>query len=262
MPARRCFGSLRTATAIAPHSGSASVRTLAAIALAAFALASPGAARAQVAASAAIESDFRFRGFSLTDGHPAGTLQLSYDHPSGFYANAAASGVARNGGVDFLGYQVNAGYARRVTPEMSVEAGVVHRWFRYRYDYLGNTYSSDATYPEAYVGAGVRNFSARVYYSPHYFREDVSTLYGEIEVGLEPVTGLRLAGHVGGLAYLTVPDSPYFDGRSILDWRISASKQLGRFEIHTAVSGGTPETYHRALGENGTAVTVGASVNF
>jgi uncharacterized protein (TIGR02001 family) len=230
--------------------------------LAALAVVSPGAARAQVAASAAIESDFRFRGFSLTDGHPAGTLQLSYDHPSGFNANAAASAVARGDAVDFLGYQVNAGFAQRVTPELSLDAGIVQRWFRYRYDYFGSTYISDATYPEAYVGAGVRNFSARVYYSPHYFRDDASTLYGEIEVGLEPVPGLRLAGHVGGLAYLTVPDAPFFDGRSMLDWRISASKQLGRFEVHTAVSGGAPETYHRALGENGTAVTVGASVNF
>ena len=97
-------------------------------------MASPGAARAQVAASAAIESDFRFRGFSLTDGHPAGTLQLSYDHSSGFYANGAASAVARDGGVDFLGYQVNAGFAQRVTPELSLDAGIVQRWFRYRYD--------------------------------------------------------------------------------------------------------------------------------
>ena len=219
-------------------------------------------ASAQVAGTLSVDSDFLFRGYSLSDGHPTATMQLSYDAPSGFYLNGAATGVLRQGDPDFLGYQANAGYARRVGTDLSVDGGLVHRWFRYSYAYHGYPYRGSATYDEAYVGLSRGGLSGRVYYSPHYFVAGASTIYGEAEAGVEPASGIRLSGHIGALSYLTSPDIYHFDDRTRLDWRLSASKQIDRFDVHAAVSGGAPEIDQYAVGNDGIKVAIGASASF
>jgi uncharacterized protein (TIGR02001 family) len=210
-----------------------------------------------VAGSVSVDSDNRYRGYSLSDGRPSATAQLSYDHVSGLYLSAAVTGVARRDGPDLLGYQANLGLARRVSSTVSLDAGVTHSVDRYRY--LGINYP--ASYDEAYIGANAHNVSARVSYSPHYFQSGVSTLYGEIEAGTQPAEKWRLSGHVGVLTYLTAP--AYFETAARYDWRVGVSRQLGALEIHTALSGGGPrEPYPYELGRSGTALTVGASLNF
>jgi uncharacterized protein (TIGR02001 family) len=217
----------------------------------------PHPAAAQVAGSVFVDSDDRYRGYSLSDGRPTATAQLSYDHASGLYLNAAVTGVARRDGPDFLGYQANLGFARRVSSTISLDAGLTHSVDRYRY--LGNNYP--ASYDEAYIGANAHNVSARVSYSPHYFQSGVSTLYGEIEAGTQTAEKWRVSGHVGVLTYLAAP--ALLDTASRYDWRVGVSRQLGAFEIHTALSGGGPrDRYPYVFGQSGTALTVGASLNF
>jgi len=210
-----------------------------------------------VAGTISVNSDDRYRGYSLSDGRPTATAQLSYDHASGLYLNGAVTGVARRDGPDLLGYQANIGFARRVSSTISLDAGLAHSLNRYRY--LGTNYS--ASYDEAYIGANAHNISARLSYSPHYFQNGVSTLYGELEAGTQPAPKWRLSGHVGVLTYLTAPI--YFESRTRYDWRLGVSRELGAFEIHTALSGGGPrERYPYELGWSGTALTVGASLSF
>ncbi|HUE79358.1 MAG TPA: TorF family putative porin [Sphingomicrobium sp.] len=218
-------------------------------------IASP--ARSQVALSLAVESDYRFRGYSLSSGRPTASVNLAYDSPSGLYLYGSVAGVHRNDGADLLGYQANIGYAKRLTPTASVDAGVIH--FQSRYPYFGSTQSSH--YTEAYVAAHVREFTARVFYSPHYFRDGVSTAYGELDAAIQPSANWRLNAHVGLLAYLTTP--VYFDRSTSYDWRLRASRQFGAVEVHAAVTGGGPgKDYYGGAAHDRTALTVGGSLNF
>lgn len=210
-----------------------------------------------MAGSVSLDSDYRFRGYSLSNGKPVGTAQISYDDLSGAYLNGTLTGVGSYGGVRLLGYQANAGYAHRVGSGLSLDAGLIHSLYRYRY--YGTRYS--ASYTEAYIGANAHNLSARLSYAPHYFRDGVSTLYGELDGGFEPRPNWRISGHLGTLGYLTAPASS--DRKTRYDWQVSASRQLGRFEVHTAVSGGGPRgPFLYGIHRSGTALTVGASLNF
>ena len=86
-------------------------------------------ARAQVAGSATLVSDYRFRGVSLSDDQPSAQLSIDYDQPaSGWYAGGMMSTVrfdSRNA-VQLLGY---AGHARRLSADWSWDAGVRYARF-------------------------------------------------------------------------------------------------------------------------------------
>ena len=212
-----------------------------------------------MAASVSIDSQQQFRGFSLSDGHPTASALVSYDDASGFYLNGAVSAVERDSGPHWLGYQANAGFARRLSPVLSLDAGVARSGFDYRYPYpyRGGRW---AHYTEAYVGASLRDFTARVSYAPNYYDHGVSTLYAEVEAGFQPAAEWRLSAHAGALTYLDAP--AYVDRSARYDWRLAASRQIGRFELHSTLSGGGPrKSYVYGLGRSGTAVTVGASLN-
>src|SRR5205809_7860424 len=55
-------------------------------------LAAAGPAAAQLNASLGVVSDYRLRGVPLTQGRPAVTLDVGYDHSSGAYAGATVIG--------------------------------------------------------------------------------------------------------------------------------------------------------------------------
>jgi uncharacterized protein (TIGR02001 family) len=214
-----------------------------------------GPAAAQLGGSIGIDSDYRLRGYSLTADHPAVSAQLTYDHPSGFYADLSAL-TELSSDVRFLGVIANAGYARRLSSRVTVDAGVLRSQIR----------SASGRYPgfrysEVYAGAFVGPISARIHYSPDYRSYGQSTLYGELEGGFEPAPNWRVSGHVGMLMYLNSA-SFYEAGSTHQDWRVSASRQFGNFEVHTALSGGGPSRYYGLKVHKKTALTAGASVSF
>ncbi|HZZ90286.1 MAG TPA: TorF family putative porin [Caulobacteraceae bacterium] len=148
--------------------------------------------------SASVASDYRYRGLSLSDGLPALSVSISYDHPAGPYLSATViGGPTSDGGPRLLGYQAYVGYARRLGDAVSVDAGLadteVTVFARQRYR---------ARYAEAYLGAAFEQVSVRVYYSPDYFGEDISTVYADASAWLAPAADWRLVGHVGLLAPL------------------------------------------------------------
>jgi uncharacterized protein (TIGR02001 family) len=217
----------------------------------------PAAASAQWGGSFGLDTDYRLRGHSLTDGVPAATGQLTYDHPSGIYVNLA--GVARFGSHDphFMGVIGNVGYARRISGHVTLDAGLIRSQIRATY-----RYERAYRYTEIYGGAAVGPVVGRIYYSPDYRGHGVSTIYGELEAGFEPAPEWRLSGHVGLMSYLDA--TPYqSEGTKRPDWRVGASKQLGRLEIHTAVSGGgARDVYYGYREHSKPVVTAGASVSF
>jgi len=221
----------------------------AALAAALFFSAAPAAA--QVGAAASLLSDDRFRGFSLSDGHPVGTLELSYDDPSGFYA-AASGTVVENGGdrLHPLGVNLNAGYAAAVGRDLTADLGIVHaRYSRY------SGLRSGLSYTEIYAGVSGKMLSSRIYFSPHYLGRG-ATAYAELNAQVPAGHDFTIEGHTG----LFVPFYAYSGGsrsRTRYDWSIGLSRPAGRFILRAALSGGGPRQDYYGDYSAGHAVTFG-----
>lgn len=199
-----------------------------------------------------MQSDYRSRGYSVSSGRPAATLALSYDHPTGLYANATTTGGLAHDDPVFFGLVANAGYARRVAPQVSIDGGIA------RTQYFRAAATGNAHYTEFYAGVFAHGLSARVHLSPDYLRHGVSTAYGEVDAMLKSFGPWRLNGHVGMLNYLSTPR--YVHRSTQYDWRLGLSRQIGHLDLHAAVSGGSPDhDYYRGSVHNKTAIVVGAS---
>ena len=211
-------------------------------------------AAAQVNGSIGVDSDYRLRGYSLSAGRPVATAQIGYDDDSGVYFNLSATGVLdRDDGV-----QGNIGYVRKLSRKLSIDGGVVRSQYR-----APDPTSRSHNYTEVYLGIASDPFSARLYYSPDYFRPDVSTLYGEVEATIRPAKDWRINGHLGSLVYVATP-ARYFPGRQArYDWRIGVSRRFGNLDLHAALSGGGPgQEYYSGDLHSKTALTAGASWSF
>ena len=145
-------------------------------------------AHAQVSASAAFVSDYRYRGVSLSDGQPAAQLSLAYDAPAdGWYVGTMASHVrlARENAAQVLGY---AGISRRFAPEFSWDLGVEYTQYSGPHQYQ---------YPEIYAGLSYRQLSARVYYTNDYFSLGVPVVYAELNGSHNFTDHWYTFGHLG-----------------------------------------------------------------
>lgn len=220
------------------------------------ALASPAAA--QVSGSLAVQSNYVVRGYSISAGKPAAVLGLSYDDPSGAYANASVIGALDNGDNPVLqGAIGNVGYAWRLAPRLSLDAGVV----RTQYFRLFGV-ENHVGYTEGYVGGAFHNLSAHIFYSPDYLRSGARTVYGEIEGSTETWAQIRLAAHVGYLDYISFPAGAPARADQC-DWRLSAARFIAPFDLHLAVSGGGPGAdYYLHYPHGRTTLTAGLSWAF
>jgi uncharacterized protein (TIGR02001 family) len=201
---------------------------LAGAALTAAACAVP--ASAQVAVEGALLSDYRVRGYSVSGGDPAAALSLSYDDASGVYLGATAIGGFHGGAPELSGFQADAGYALRLGPGVSLDAGLSRSVYYY--------YASDSrrlAYTEAYLGLAVPHVSARVSYSPGGYRSAGSTLYAEIDGGIEPAADWVLSAHAGAFRYLGA--RPNLLQRERYDWRIGAARKFGASALHLDLTG-------------------------
>ncbi len=211
-----------------------------------------------MAGSVAVQNDYVVRGYSVSAGKPAAILNLSYDDPSGFYANGSAIGDLDSGGDPvFQGVIGDLGYARRLTSRLSVDVGVVRTQY---YQLYGA--KTDSGYTEAYVGAVTHGVAARIYYSPDYFRTGVHTVYGELEGSREIWAKVRLGVHLGYLDYVSHPAGAG-DRTGQYDWRLSASRLFAPIDLHLALSGGGPgEDYYLHEPHSKTTVIAGLSWAF
>jgi uncharacterized protein (TIGR02001 family) len=169
------------------------------------------AAAAQVSFNAAVVSDNRFRGVSLSDGKPAIQLSASYDHHSGIYAGLFGSSVEFDPGsgreAQMTGY---AGYVRRLNGSLSADAGVAYSNFS-----GGENYN----YLEWHAGLTSRALAARLYYAANYFGQDIHTLYGELNASHRLGDHWNLVAHAGVLkAVGSMPQPPPDNGNAHPDF--------------------------------------------
>lgn len=200
-------------------------------------------AQSRPSLSVSLDSDYRFRGYTLSQNQPDIRLQLAYDHDSGAYAGLSAVATRRAGLAGYIGY---AGYVWRPARGPKWEAGVTAMHVRDHFDY---------DYSEIYGGVDAQSFTARVYYSPNYFNSHSRTLYTEINTGKQISSRWRVFAHAG---YLTPLSGRLHENR--YDLRAGASLSLSHYVFQASLSQSTPQEaypYHRA--ESGSAVMVSVS---
>jgi len=187
---------------------------------------------AQVAIEAALQSDYRVRGYSLTDETPAASVSVSYDDPTGLYVAGLAVVTVDDaaGAPELLGIQGAAGYAMRISPTLSIDAGLSKTQYF-------SAYGSDRDYDytEFHLGLSLPNVTARLSYSPDYFRNDWETLYAELAGGIEPGPDWTLSAHMGVLTYLHAP--PAVLPKHTYDWQVGVSRQVGPWGLHVDLTG-------------------------
>jgi uncharacterized protein (TIGR02001 family) len=216
-------------------------------------------AAAQVSATVAIESDFRLRGYSMSAGRPIASVRIGFDHETGVYADGSAAVVApRDDHMRFLGFQVDAGIARRVGERWTVDLGIAHNEWDAAYDG-----TPAFRYTEGYLGVTRAPFSAYLFLSPNYLRPGCKTVYGQVEATVSPADHWHVTTHLGSLNYLDTPAADAVEHEIYWDWRIGVTREFGNAELHAAISGGGPGREYQYGGlRSRTAVTGGASLSF
>jgi uncharacterized protein (TIGR02001 family) len=148
------------------------------------------AVQAQLGASLGIDSDYRFRGVTLSESGPAARASFNYDAANGCYGGASATRVELARGdpyAQLLGY---AGCAVPAGVGKHVEAGAA---------YLHFTGDSSYDFAEGYVGVLAERWGARVHFAPDYFGRNVSTVYAEFDVHTLLDEHFRVFGHIGAI---------------------------------------------------------------
>jgi hypothetical protein len=180
-------------------------------------LSGAGRAHAQLAASATVESQYRFQGVALTRGEPDGRIGLSYDHPSGAYGGVSLMvGNTAGKGVQPLGYMGYAGYARQTSNGINWDVGVTNADITLFLPVEVSGYSDQTgpytqrythrynfDYTEVYAGVSKDDLSARLYISPDYLGQRLKTAYLDMTGAIRPTTHLRLFMHAGVLTPLS-----------------------------------------------------------
>ncbi len=206
-------------------------------------------AESQISVTAAVDSDDRFRGVSLSHGRPDVRLDFGYDRDddrgSGFYAGAslaAASGRMQQS--PLIHYTVYTGWVSAPHAGISWEGGVNHTHIgdRERYDY-----------DELYAGLVTKAVSARLSWSPHYYGHDVQSLYADISGGREISPGLRVFVHAGWLTRV----SGRWALRSRYDVGAGLATAVHGYELRVSVTQ-SPSFYYWGREDGGTGVVVSA----
>jgi len=213
-------------------------------------------AAAQVAGVLSIDSDFRLRGYSLSSGRPVASARIGLDDISGFYADGSATATLnRHEDVRVLGYQIDAGIAKRLSEDWSVDVGIAHNQLRAAYP-GGRRY----VYSEGYAGVARGQVSAYVFVSPNYLRSGFWTVYGQVEESFAPAKHLTLTAHFGALGHVSTPVSYALRHKTSYDWRVGATRESENLAFHINISGGGPgRQYYYGSSHSRVAVVAGCS---
>lgn len=198
-------------------------------------------AHAQVTAEIDLQSDYRTRGYSLSDERPTATVHLGYDDLSGFYLGGSLSGIWAHGEPRLLAASGYLGYAARLNRSLSADAGIVQTHYG-----PSNPFGRAVDYTEFYAGISSANLSSHLFYSPDYYGTGLATLYGQVQGSVELAPSLRLNAHAGHLQYLEQP--AYYSIPSRQDWRLAVVRRFGRTSMSVAASGRIERGDHRDAG--------------
>ena len=183
-----------------------------------------------VTGSAALTSDYLFRGISQTGNNVAAQVGMTFAHESGAYFSLWGSNIGfTEGGLELdglLGYSGKAG-------EVGYDVGVMH------YGYP----SDDAAlgYDEVYASVNTMGAKLGVNYSSDYFNKSDKFMYIYASYSTE-VSGVGLSAGVG----MNMFDSPAMMVKALgttgtddsyMDYKLAASKSLAGLTFEGAYIG-------------------------
>jgi uncharacterized protein (TIGR02001 family) len=180
-------------------------------------------AHAQLGASIAVDSDYRFRGVALGESGPTARAAFNYDAANGCYGGASATSVEIAPGdryVQTLGY---AGCAVPVGLGKHVESGLTFLHFS-----GGTGYD----FAEGYVGLLAEGWAARFHFAPDYFGRGVSTVYAELDAHTLLDEHFRLFGHIGAIVRVAGDGAGESRGRA--DLRLGVGWVMRGFDLQLA----------------------------
>ncbi len=207
-------------------------------------------AMAQISSSLSIDSDYRYRGISLSNARPAVRLNLAYDPAGGAYGGVSLIGTRADSydtiGVSYIGY---AGYVWQTRQGPAWEAGIadthIHDTFDYRYN-------------EVYGGVITQAFTARIYYAPHYYGSRTRTVYSEFDTGKRLSPDWRAFLHAGVLTPLNG-----LRRRERYDLQAGLAVSISHYELRAAWSRTIPApVYFARRPDDGDALVLSASCFF
>jgi uncharacterized protein (TIGR02001 family) len=149
---------------------------------------------AQLGATVGFDSDYRFRGVSLSDSKPSLRLTVNHDVETGAWAGTYLGASLTRAAVrddTYVQTTAYAGYVTRPSDGRSLEVGLNASHF--------SGEASGYDYAELYAGVLAPQWSLRLSYSPDYFGRRVRTLYADTSAHHMLAEGTRLFGHVGVL---------------------------------------------------------------
>jgi uncharacterized protein (TIGR02001 family) len=232
---------------IVRHEGMIVMKTCITAALSCLAAATPAFAqeappkRFDVTASAALASDYRFRGVSQTDKEMAIQGGITVTHASGFYVATWASNLAGWGtfGGSNMELDLVGGYAKQITSALKLDVGLT--W----YMYPGGASKTDFAEPYVKLSStlGPVNVLAGVAYAPkqdalgNYSntpesrgqKKDNLYLWGDANTGI-PGTPLTAKAHLGyskGNPGLGPNGTSVAPTGEYLDWMLGTDFTLG-----------------------------------
>jgi len=218
-------------------------------------------------ATAAITSDYVFRGLSQTDEDPAGQVSFDYKHPVGFYMGVWGSNVADYISEGNMELDLYAGFKKEIMENLTYEVSVIYYW------YPSDSRDPEKDYVEAHAGLSYAftklplepNLGVGFNYSPDFYGEDgdayfVSTAlrlmlpfqFGlGFELGYQYVEGDKTTG--GGLGL----DGE--DGYNYLFWRIGLSKEVLGFNLDLSYYDTNESEYFGKIGDDRIVLSISRS---
>ena len=178
----------------------------------------PPAASGQVGGSLAFESDYRFRGVSLSNERPDLRLTLAYDHASGAYLGASVTRIEFRPERPGIALQAYAGYAGQLGAAWRWEAGATR---------THDSNDSDYDYAETYLGLLTDRGSLRLYLAPNYLGTGARTAYLEFGWAWPVAPDWRLFAQGGALHRSGASETR-------LDARVGGAWQTGDVEWQLA----------------------------
>ena len=184
---------------------------LAAIAM----LAVTATGHAEITGSAAIVSDYNWRGITQTSQDPAFQASLDWAGESGLYVGAWGSNVDFGGCCDEnIEIDVYAGFAGGET--ITYDVGALY------YAYPG---ADSIDFPEVYASLGYKWVTGKVSYSWDFGNSGDSAFYYELNPSIPLPNDVTFDLHVG------YSDGDYWSDDDYVDYSVGLSKTFGNFTL-------------------------------
>lgn len=212
-----------------------SIRGFRAVLVLSLGLAMPAVARADetdppkaltVSGSAAVVSDYRFRGLSLSAGDPTIQGSVTVTHASGFYAGVWGSGLEDSPVYGHTELDFTAGWSGEIGSGIVADAGLTY--YVYPNGHVGKANMVEP-YASLRTTLGPATAKLGVAYAPSQAslgHEDNLYVYTNLDLGV-PTTPVTLSGHLGYTDGALSPNRLTLkDTKGGWDWSLGASASV------------------------------------